>query len=276
MNQQTYLEFLLKAISQNELLDTSLIKNELFKKLKPFHKTMLWLKSCESQSVFYEQFFSKELTPTDKDLKDAFNIIIKNSQSNIEFVKHFIEKYPSFLITENQQYIVNFPIEVWNLLYPKTILNPSKVSHSLHILFNEPEKNQDKINHFIDFQKKGLIFSHPEMYYLMMFFSYMEDNSERKRTYFSQAHGVFKRHPVKITDKHILTAKIIYSHFSNIFDFIKPEVIKKSYEAQSFNKIITNEDDFANFIQFISSHLSKEKLEEKLKTTDVKVKKNKI
>jgi hypothetical protein len=59
-------------------------------------------------------------------------------------------------------------------------------------------------------------------------------------------------------------------------EFNKPEIIKKSYVAQSFNKIIPNEEDFVNFIQFISSFISKEKLETKLKTIDTKVKRNKI
>lgn len=276
MNQELYLENLLISISNNEIIDVNLIENDLFRKLKPFHKSMLWLKSCESQSIFYENFFSKKITPSTENLKSAFSFLIKNSKSNKNFIEHLLNKYPDFFISENQQCIVNFPIDYWDMLYSRTILNPSKITHSLHILFNEPEKNGEKIEQFINYQKKGLIFSHPEMFYLMMFFSYMEDNSEKQRTYFSMTDKVFKKRPLKFTDKHLLVAKIIYSHFDNIFDFIKPEIIKKSYEAQSFNKIITNEEDFVNFIQFISSFISKEKLETKLKTIDTKVKKHKI
>ena len=209
-------------------------------------------------------------------LQKTCNYLIKNPKSNTDFFKHFLDKYPQFFISENQQYIVNFPETSWDMFYSKTILTPAKITHSLHILFNEPEKNKDKINKFIDYQKKGLIFHHPEMFYLMLFFTYMEDNSESKRTYFSMAEKIFKKHDLKFTDKHLCVAKIIYSHFDYIFDFIKPEVIKKSYEAQSFNKIIINEDDFGNFIKFISSHLSKEKLENKLKISETKIKKNKI
>lgn len=276
MNQELYLENLLISISNNEIIDVKLIENDLFRKLKPFHKSMLWLKSCESQSIFYENFFSKKITPSTENLKLAFSFLIKDSKSNKNFIEHLLNKYPDFFISENQQCIVNFPIDYWDMLYSRTILNPSKITHSLHILFNEPEKNGEKIEQFINYQKKGLIFSHPEMFYLMMFFSYMEDNSEKQRTYFSMTDKVFKKHPLKFTDKHLLVAKIIYSHFDNIFDFIKPEIIKKSYDAQSFNKIITNEDDFVNFIQFISSFISKEKLESKLKTVETKVKRNKI
>lgn len=276
MTQNEYLEFLIYNIKNNIEISEDKIKSVNFYKILPFHKTMLWEKSLESNSIYYEDFFSKLQSPNEENLKNGCNTLLKNNKTTYLFFDHFFKKYKDIYISENQQNIVNFPLSFFNLLYPRTLLTASKVTHGLNVLFSNPIENKEKIQFFIDNQNKKFIPFHNDMYYFILFTSYMKLNSDNSRKYFCQESQTFKFKPVKITDEMMFTAKIIYDNFTNIFDFIKSKMITREYQGTSFKNIIINENEFVHFINFISASLNKDKIEEKFKVKEIKFKPTKI
>lgn len=114
------------------------------------------------------------------------------------------------------------------------------------------------------------------MYYLMLFFSYMKENSENCRRRYNPETQQFYYEPAKITEEFVSISKIIYDNFDNIFDIIKPQLIKNTYKGKSFNNTIINEKDFAFFIDFAASYHQKAKIENKLILSAKKEKVRKI
>lgn len=78
---------------------------------------------------------------------------------------------------------------------------------------------------------------------------------------FSLESKTFIYKPAKMTEEFLFISKLISSKLENIFDFIKPHLIKNTYKGQSFENVIVNEEDFNFFINFASSSISKEKLQ---------------
>lgn len=276
MQQSDYLEHLISSINNGIELPYEEVVNHDFIKLQPFHKELLWNKSIENCSIYYEQIFSK--FHYSQNIGEAFSTLLQNTKVSLLFWEHFFTKNPNSFITKDQEKIIDYPFEYFPLLFSKTVFTPHKMTHCLFKLFQEPQNNIQKIEFIIENQKKKFLPFHNDMYYLILFFAYMKKNSEKKRKYFSSVTNTIEHHPVKITKDLIFTSQLIHNNFNNIFDFIKPNLVKRAYTGQSFSNTISNENDFSYFIDFVAASLQKNKIEEKFAhlTNVSKQKPNKI
>lgn len=146
MEQTTYLQFILHSIQHHIDLPINDIINNEFKKLKPFHKEMLLIQCYENHNIYYENILSEHIH--NPDFNKLISILMKRSLQDTSFFKYILNKYPDVLITNNQENIVNFPIEFFPELFSRTPLSTSKMTLSLFKLFKEPKKNIDKIISF--------------------------------------------------------------------------------------------------------------------------------
>lgn len=256
MNQTEYVNYLVEAIKNNNEVIVD------FKKLKSFHKEMLWFNAIEAHSIYYENTFS--VFHLNLDLNSTLPKILKNTNTPLVFFEHLFSKYPEFFISNYQESIVDFPLDYFPVLFPKTPLSSLKTTQCLFKLFKNVNDNQDKIEFIMVNQKNNFLPYHPDMYYLMLYFAYTKKNSLAKRRYYCEETKSFEYKPFKITDEFINTARIIYQHYDNIFDFIKEKMSKNAYIGKSFSNTIVNENDFSYFIDFVSSSLHKDKILEKL------------
>lgn len=274
MEQTEYLQFILSAIKNNVELPKSEVINSVFKKLKIFHTTMLWEKSIEHCNIYYENIFSFYINQ--KDMNKISGMLVKNEATTKKFFEHMLSKYPELFITQHQEKIIDFPFDYFPVLFPRTLFTAPKITLCLYYLFQNHEKNKDKINFVIDNQKKNYLPYHPDMYYLMLFFSYMKENSEDSRRRYNVETQTFYYKPFEITEEFLSISKLIYDNFDNIFDVIKPQLVKNTYKGQSFANTIINEKDFGFFIDFVASYHQKEKIEKKFIDTHKKEKVRKI
>lgn len=274
MEQTEYIEFILSSMKNNVQLPKHEVINPVFRKLKSFHTSMLWEKSIEFSNSYYENLFSPYINV--KDMTKIGNILVKNNSTSKIFFEHMFNKYPDFFITQNQEKIIDFPIDYFPVLFPRTVFNSNKITLFLYYLFQEHENNGDKINFVIDNQKKKYLPYHPDMYYLMLFFCYMKENSEDVRRRYNVDTQTFYYEPFKITDEFLSISKIIYDNFDNIFEVIKPQLVKNTYKGQSFSNTIINEKDFGFFIDFVASYHQKNKIEQKFIHSTKKEKVRKI
>lgn len=262
MEQTAYLEIILHSIKHHIELPAQEVINNEFKKLKPFHKEMLFIHCYEYQNIYYENIFSQHINFPDFDKLIA--LLMNKSNPSLSFLEYVFSKYPTLLITNHQENIVKFPLNSFPLLFSKAPLTHSKTTLCLFKLFQSPEENTDKIKFIMDNQKKGFLPYHPDMYYLMLFFSYMKKNSLEKRKRFSEETKSFYYKPAKITQEFIFISKLIFENFDNIFDLIKPNMVRNTYKGQSFENTIINEEDFTFFIDFVAAFLQKEKIAQKI------------
>lgn len=262
MTQIEYLQTITSAIQQNIVLPKNEVVSPIFKKLKIFHINMLWEQSIERSNIYYENIFSEYLPQ--KDLNKTISLLVKNLSTTKKFFEHMFQKYKNVYITQQQESIVKFDVDYFPVLFPKTVFTAPKITLSLYHLFQDHEKNKDKIHFIIENQKKNYLPYNPDMYYLMLFFSYMKENSEDCRRRYNPETKKFYYIPSQITSEFLSISKIIYENFDNIFDIIKPKTIKNTYQGQSFDNIIINEKDFGFFIDFVASYYQKEKIEKKL------------
>lgn len=262
MEQTNYLESILNAIKNHIELPVQMVINSEFRKLKPFHKEMLFFQCFENQNIYYEKMLSSHINSPD--FNKLISILMNNSHAPMSFLEHVFNKYPNLFITNNQENIVDFPLESFPLLFSRTPLSSSKMTLCLFKLFKDPQDNVNKITFVMDNQKKGFLPYNPDMYYLMLFFSYMKENSLAIRKRYCSESKTFFYLPAQITEEFLFISKLIYDKFENIFDLIKPNLVKNTYKGQSFENIIVNEEDFGFFIDFVSSYLHKEKIEQKL------------
>lgn len=262
MEQTAYLEVLLHSIKNHIELPVQEVINNDFKRLKSFHKEMLFTHCYEYQNVYYENIFSQHVHFPD--FEKLISLLMNKTNPSLSFLEHVFNKYPTLLITNKQENIINFPVDSFPLLFSKTPLTPSKTTLCLFKLFKSPEENNDKITFIMENQKKGFLPYNPDMYYLMLFFSYMKKNSLAKRKRFSEETKSFYYKPAKITQEFIFISKLIFDNFDNIFDLIKPNMVKNTYKGQSFENTIINEEDFTFFIDFVAAFLQKEKIAQKI------------
>lgn len=274
MNQTQYLESLIESISNHVQLAQADIITPQFKQLQRFHHQLLWEKSIECCSIYYENIFSH--FHDNPDLIKASITLLNNKNVPLPFFEYLFKKYPYFVINKEQEKIIEYPIDYFPVLFSRTLLSPQKTTQCLYNLFMTVENNIDKINFIIENQKNKFIPFHEDMYYFVLFSAYMQFNSEKRRTSYCINTKSFICRPSIINKEFILTANIIYQNFNNIFDFIKPKLHKQIYQSSSFSNRIQNENDFAYFIDYISALLQKEKIESKLSHLPKKNKLSKI
>lgn len=216
----------------------------------------------EYQNIYYENVFSPYVSFPNFD--KLISILITKTNPSLHFLEYIFNKYPTLLITNHQENIIKFPLEYFPLLFSKTPLSPSKTTLCLFKLFKNPEENTDKIKFIMDNQKRGFLPYNPDMYYLMLFFSYMKKNSLAQRKRYSEETKSYYYKPAKITQEFLFISKLIFDNFDNIFDLIKPNMVKNTYKGQSFENTIVNEEDFTFFIDFVAAFLQKEKIAQKI------------
>lgn len=256
MNQTEYVNYLVQAINNHNEVIVDL------KKLKSFHKEMLWFNAIESHSVYYENIFSA--FQKNLDLNSVIHKLLKNTKTPLSFFEHLFSKYPEFIISSYQDSIVDFSLDYFPTLFSKTLLSPLKTTQCLFKLFKNVKDNHEKIDFIMVNQKQNFLPFHPDMYYLMLYFAYTKKNSLAKRRYYCENTKTIQYKPFKITNEFIETSRIIYKHYDTIFDFVKEQMSKNSYIGKSFSNTIVNENDFSYFIEFVSSCLHRDKILEKL------------
>ena len=133
MDQTEYVNYLVQAINDNNEIIVDL------KKLKSFHKEMLWFNAIDSHSVYYENIFSPFQNKLD--LNSVIHKLLKNTKTPLSFFEHLFSKYPEFIISSYQDSIVDFPLDYFPTLFPKTILSPLKTTQCLFKLFKKTSKD---------------------------------------------------------------------------------------------------------------------------------------